>query len=172
MKAKTSLSKPGKDEEEALTPVSLASLAARIAPGLCLNAPRQAIEAAARLIECAREWLAMPGADDEKASLANERAQLEADAERREKYGFKPMGRNLSLEDAFLLQKEERIRKGQAPYKTFGWFVKALREEELTRNRFPERTKDEMKEKLREGPGGRRLMRALRSYPRSRRGSV
>ena len=56
----------------------------------------------------------MPGADDEKASLADERAQLEADAERRDKYGFKPMGRNLSLEDAFLLQKDPRVRKGQA----------------------------------------------------------
>ena len=48
-KAKTSLSKPAKDEEEAVR--FLASLAARIAPALCLSDPKRATEAALRLIE-------------------------------------------------------------------------------------------------------------------------
>ena len=91
--------------------------------------------------------------EQEKASLADERAQLEADAERRDKYGFKLTGGNLSLEDAFLLQKDPRVRKGQAPYKTLRKFVKALREEGLTRNRFPERTKEMIGEASR-GPRG------------------
>ena len=58
-KAKKSESKPVQNAEEAVTPVLLARLAAKIAPALCLNEPQQAIEAAARLIECARERLAM-----------------------------------------------------------------------------------------------------------------
>jgi hypothetical protein len=53
--AKKSVSKPGKDEEEAVR--FLASLAARIAPDLCRREPKRAIEDAARLVECAREQL-------------------------------------------------------------------------------------------------------------------
>ena len=74
---KKSASKFAGDAEEALTPASLATLAARIAPALCRSEPKRAIEDAARLIECAREQLER---EHERASLANERAQLEADA--------------------------------------------------------------------------------------------
>ena len=75
---KKSASKPGKDEEEAVR--FLASLAARIAPDLCRSDPKPAIEAAARLFECAREWLEREQAG---ATLADERAQMYAEAERR-----------------------------------------------------------------------------------------
>ena len=91
-----------KGREEAVT--FLATLAAKIAPDLCRSDPKRAIEAAlARLIECAREQLER---EQEGASLANERAQLEAEAERADKYGFNLTGGNLSLEDAFHLQKK------------------------------------------------------------------
>jgi hypothetical protein len=136
-KAKTSLSKPAKDEEEAVK--FLATLAARIAPALCLNDPKRAIEDAARLFECAREKLER---GQEEAPLARERAQLEADAERRDKYGFKLKGPNLSLADAFALQ--ERLRKGKrpGPYKTPRNFEKALREKGLIFRRLPKGTKE------------------------------
>jgi hypothetical protein len=91
-KAKKSESKPVQNAEEAVTPVLLARLAAKIAPALCLNEPRQAIEAAARLIQCAREWLPMPDAEDEEPSLADEKAQLKALAKHADKYGFKLAG--------------------------------------------------------------------------------
>ena len=114
--------------------------------------PKRAIEAAARLFECAREQLER---EQEGATLADERAQLEAEAERRDKYGFNLTGGNLSLEDAFALQKDARVRKGtrQAAYKTFRNFVKALREKGLIFRRFPKGTK-EMSEKFVEGPPG------------------
>jgi hypothetical protein len=107
-KAKTSLSKPAKDEEEAVR--FLASLAARIAPALCLSDPKRATEAALRLIECAREQLER---EHERASWADERAQMYAEAERVDKYGFNLTGENLSLKDAFALQ--EQLRKGKRP---------------------------------------------------------
>ncbi len=103
---KRSASKPSVDTEELVTPVLLARLAAKIAPDRCLNDPRQAIEAAARLIQCAREWLAMPEAEDEKA-------QLKASAEHADKYGFNPTGGNLPLADAFRLQSEDRFWKAR-----------------------------------------------------------
>jgi hypothetical protein len=93
--------KAKRGEEEALTPTSLASLAARIAPALCLNDPKRAIEAAATLIESAREQLE---GEQERASWADERAQMYAEAERVDKYGFNLTGENLSLADAFALQ--------------------------------------------------------------------
>ena len=119
------MSKAKKGEEEALTPASLASLATRITPALCLSDPKAAIEAAARLFECAREQLE---GEQERASWADERAQMYAEAERLDKYGFKLTGENLSLADAFALQ--ERLRKGKrpGPYKTPRNFEKALRE--------------------------------------------
>jgi hypothetical protein len=139
------MKKEKKDAEEALTPASLASLAARIAPDLCRSDPNRAIEAAARLIECAREQLER---EQERAIVANERAQIYADAERRDKYGFNLLGGNLSLADAFLLQKEERCWKGkrQGPYKTFREFVKALREEGLTAIPLPKGTEETFKD--------------------------
>jgi hypothetical protein len=153
-KAKTSLSKPAKDEEEAVK--FLATLAARIAPALCLNDPKRAIEDAARLFECAREKLER---GQEGAPLARERAQLEADAERRDKYGFKLKGPNLSLADAFQLQKQERYWKGkrrEGAYKRARDFFAALRRENLTWETFDgveettERALEELFERLRE----------------------
>ena len=126
-KAKTSLSKPAKDEEEAVR--FLASLAARIAPALCLSDPKRATEAALRLIECAREH--------ERASWADERAQMYAEAERVDKYGFNLTGENLSLKDAFALQEQLRKGKRPGPYKTPRNFEKALREERLTFTGLP-----------------------------------
>jgi hypothetical protein len=134
-KAKKSESKPVQNAEEAVTPVLLARLAAKIAPALCLNEPRQAIEAAARLIQCAREWLPMPDAEDEEPSLADEKAQLKALAEHADKYGLKPTGGNLSLTDAFRLQREDRFwkrKRREGPYKRERDFVAALRTENLT----------------------------------------
>jgi len=154
-KEKKSESEPVQNAEEAVTPAFLASLAAKIAPGLCLNAPRQAIEAAAQLIECAREWLAMPGADDEKASLADEKAQLKALAKHADKYGLKSAGGNLSLADAFALQKKDRFWKGkrrEGPYKTEASFAAALRGEKLTFIGFPKGTEETIKN-LVEGAG-------------------
>ena len=80
MKAKKTVSRPGKDAEEGVTPAFLASLAAKIAPGMCLNAPRQAIEAAARLIECAGEWLAMPNAVGDYAIVLGEDRTVSLDS--------------------------------------------------------------------------------------------
>ena len=129
-KAKKSESKPVQNAEEAVTPVLLARLAAKIAPALCLNEPKQAIEAAAGLIECAREQLER---DQERASPASERAQLEAEAKHADAIGVKITGGNLSLADAFHLQKEDRFWKGnrrEGPYKSKAGFVAALRKEE------------------------------------------
>jgi hypothetical protein len=134
-KAKKSESKPVQNAEEAVTPVLLARLAAKIAPALCLNEPQQAIEAAAALIECAREQLER---EQERASPASERAQLEAEAKHADAIGIKITGNlsgNLSLADAFHLQKEDRFSKGnrrEGPYKRERDFVAALRKEKLT----------------------------------------
>jgi hypothetical protein len=141
---KGSAPKPEEDAEEAVK--FLAGLAAKIAPGLCLDAPRQAIEAAARLIKCAREHLAIPGGDDEKARLADEKAQLQVSAKHADKYGFKLTGGNLSFADGFVLQKDPRVSEGkrrEGPYKTEASFVAALRREKLTwraRDGAPEET--------------------------------
>ena len=108
-KAKKSESKPVQNAEEAVTPVLLARLAAKIAPALCLNEPLQAIEAAGALIECAREQLER---EQERASPASERAQLEAETKHADAIGIKITG-NLSLADAFHLQKEDRFSKGK-----------------------------------------------------------
>lgn len=147
-KAKKSESKPVQNTEEAVTPVLLARLAAKIPPALCLNEPRQAIEAAARLIQCAREWLPMPDAEDEEPSLADEKAQLKALAKHADKYGFKPAGGKLSLADAFRLQSEERFWKGkrrEGAYKSKAAFVAALRKEGLTLTGLPKGTEETAK---------------------------
>jgi hypothetical protein len=154
-KEKKSESKPVQNAEEAVTPVLLARLAAKIAPALCLNEPRQAIEAAARLIQCAREWLPMPDAEDEEPSLADEKAQLKALAKHADKYGFKLAGGNLPLADAFALQKKDRFWKGkrrEGPYKTEASFAAALRGEKLTFIGFPKGTEETIKN-LVEGAG-------------------
>ena len=149
-----SASKFARAAEEALTPASLATLAARIAPDLCRSEPKRAIEAAARLIECAREQLER---EQEGATLANERAQLVAILEHGEAFGLKIKG-NLSLADAFHLQKKERIWKGkrrEGPYRRERDFVAALRREKLTWIIFgaevtTERAVEELFERLRE----------------------
>ena len=141
-RTKKTVTKQSKEEEEAVTPEFLAVLAAKFVPDLCFNSPNEAIKAAARLIECAREWVAMmPHAEDEKAQLADEKAQLEALAKDADKYEIKLTGENLSLGDAFRLQSEERFWKGkrrEGPYKTEKSFVTALRREKLTWRRSDE----------------------------------
>jgi hypothetical protein len=103
------MKKEKKDAEEALTPASLASLAARIAPDLCRSDPNRAIEAAARLIECAREQLER---EQERAIVANERAQIYADAERRDKYGFNLLGGIYHLQMLSSCRKKSVAGKG------------------------------------------------------------
>jgi hypothetical protein len=81
----------------------------------------------------------MPHAEDEKAQLVDEKAQLEASAKHANEYGFKPTGGDLSLADAFRLQFEDRFWKGkrrEGPYKTEASFVAALSKENLTWRRF------------------------------------
>ncbi len=136
---KKSESKPVQNAEEVVTPVLLARLAAKISPTLCLNDPKQAIEAAARLIEFAREW------SDKQTRQADEKTELEALAKHYDKYGFKPGGGNLSLADAFRLQQEERFWKGkrrEGPYKNKPAFIAALRQERLTFTDLPKGTEE------------------------------
>ena len=75
------------------------------------------------------------GSGGRKGELADEKAQLKAEAEHADEYGFKPTGGNLSLADAFRLQREDRFWKGkrrEGPYKSEAAFVAALRREKLT----------------------------------------
>ena len=162
-KAQKSESKPVQNAEEAVTPVLLARLAAKIAPALCLNEPQQAIEAAAALIECAREWLER---EQERASPASERAQLEAEAKHADAIGVKITGNlsgNLSLADAFYLQKEERFWKGkrrEGPYRRDRDFVAALRKEKRTFTGLPKGT-EETPKNYATGEGKVRLKKAV-----------
>ena len=83
-----------------------------------------------------------------KASLADEKAQLKAVAKHADKSGFKPTGGNLSLADAFALQKKDRFWKGkrrEGPYKTEAPFAAALRRENLTFIGFPKGTEETIK---------------------------
>lgn len=140
-KAKKSESKPVQNAEEAVTPVLLARLAAKIAPALCLNEPQRAIEAAARLIECAREQLER---EQETASPASERAQLEAEAKHADAIGVKITGNlsgNLSLADAF--RSQDRFLQGrEVAFKSERGFNDALRKEKLTVIGLPKGTEE------------------------------
>jgi hypothetical protein len=139
--------------------VLLARLAAKIAPALCLNEPQQAIEAAARLIECAREQLER---EQERASPASERAQLEAEAKHADAIGVKITGNlsgNLSLADAF--RSQDRFLQGrEVAFRSERRFCDALRKERLTLTGIRKGTEETAKNYA-EGKGELRLKKAV-----------
>ena len=98
------------------------------------------LKPAARLIECAREQLER---EQERASPASERAQLEAEAKHADAIGVKITG-NLSLADAF--RSQDRFLQGrEVAFKSERGFNDALRKEKLTVIGLPKGTEETAK---------------------------
>ena len=137
------------EAREEITPEFLASLAAKFVPRLCFNAPKNAIEAAAKLIDCAREYLK----PKEELAFEDMTAEEQFDVlQKRAEYddAYGSFRERISFDHAFELQKQDRFWKGkrQGAYKTLREFVKALREEGLTFTGFPKGTEETLKKKL------------------------
>ena len=134
------------EAREEITPEFLASLAAKFVPRLCFNAPKNAIEAAAKLIDCAREYLKPKEELAFEDMTAEERFDvLRKRAEHDDAYGS--FRERISLDHAFELQKQDRFWKGkrQGAYKIRREFVKALREEGLAFSGLPKGTEETLK---------------------------
>lgn len=111
----------------------LATLAAQIAPDLCLADPEHAIAAARRLLDCAERSLRASDDVDDEA--------LRIQAARADRLGLRPMAAgNLTMAEAFELQKEERFWRGkrrEGAYKSETAFAEALRAAGLRTQPFP-----------------------------------